>query len=358
MTEDGATARPPRFAAGATARARASIHDVAELAGVSVATVSRALRGMPNVSSSTRDRVLGAAAELKYIASPLASGLVTGRIRSVGVVTPYAGRWFFAEVVRGIEEALREGGYDLVLHVLADQQRRAAFFADLPLRRRVDAVLIVALPMDEQELSVLRGLDVPLACVGEPMRGVHGERIDHTSAARLATQHLINLGHSRIALIGGDPEGPEHFDVPVLRAQGFHEALEGAGLPVQPDWEIDGLFTARGGELAMTSLLSASIGRPTAVFCQSDEMAFGALRALRHSGLRCPEDVSVIGFDDHELASTFDVTTVAQPVAAQGAAAARWMLARLQDRGRADDDEVNLHPVRLVLRGTTGPAPV
>lgn len=336
-------------------RARASIHDVADLAGVSVATVSRALRGMPNVSSATRDRVLSAAATLNYTASPLASGLVTGKIRSVGVVTPYAGRWFFAEVIRGIEEALREGGYDLVLHVLADRRRRAAFFADLPVRRRVDAVLIVALPMDTHELDILTSLDLPLACVGEPMPGVHGERIDNTASARLATQHLINLGHTRIAMIGGDPDGPEHFSVPGLRAQGYQAAMADAGLAVEPEWERDGRFTAKGGELAMTALLSASIGRPTAVFCQSDEMAFGAMRALRRSGLRCPDDVSVIGFDDHELAGTFDITTIAQPVAAQGAAAARWLVDHLQDRLLPGDDHVHLHPVRLVLRGSTGP---
>ena len=130
----------------AAGRTRASIVDVAERAGVSVATVSRALRDMPNVSAATRERVLRAAAELEYTASPLASGLVTGKIRSVGVVTPYAGRWFFAEVIRGIEEALREGGYDLVLHVLADTNRRVAFFADLPVSKRTRRAMAAARP--------------------------------------------------------------------------------------------------------------------------------------------------------------------------------------------------------------------
>src|SRR5919199_6836044 len=122
---------------------RAGIVDVARRAGVSVATVSRALRGLPNVSRDTRTRVLTAADELGYSASPLASGLATGRMRAVGVLLPYAGRWFFAEVVHGIERALRSHGYDLVLHVLADADRRRDFFASLPVRRRVDAVLVV-----------------------------------------------------------------------------------------------------------------------------------------------------------------------------------------------------------------------
>ena len=352
-------------------RARSSIVDVARHAGVSVATVSRALRGMANVSAETRARVLQAAGELSYTASPLASGLVTGRTRAVGVVAPYAGRWFFAEVTHGIEQALREHGYDLVLHVLADPVRRERFFTELPLRRRVDAVAVVALPLEPAELEILTGLGVPLASVGEPLEGMHGERIDNVSAARLAVQHLVNLGHRRIAMIGGDPDGPEHFRVPRLRAQGYTEALHGAGLTSLPDWQLDGGYTARGGELAMTSLLSHHGGRPTAVFCQSDEMAFGALKALRRSGLRCPDDVSIVGMDDHELAETFDVTTVAQPVARQGAQAARWLIDQLDSPpDRVDDDDwppgpglagdggsgdVCWHPVRLVLRGSTGP---
>lgn len=338
---------------------RASIVDVAQRAGVSVATVSRALRDMPNVSRATRDKVLRAARDLDYAASPLASGLVTGRVRSVGVVLPYAGRWFFAEVIRGIEEALRDHGYDLVLHVVSDARRRADFFASLPVRRRVDALLVVALPLAEAECELLRALELPLAAVAEPVTGLHGEFVDNVGAAALAVRHLVNLGHRRIASIGGDLDGPERFSVPGLRTRGFRAAMAEAGLPVRPEWEVDGGFTAGGGELAMTALLSQPGGRPTGVFCQSDEMAFGALKALRRSGLRCPEDVSIVGVDDHELADIFDVTTVAQPVVAQGAAAARWVVARLE--GTADPDEpadgVHLHPVRLVLRGSTGPAP-
>lgn len=346
------------YRGGARPASRASIVDVAQRAGVSVATVSRALRDMPNVSRPTRDRVLRAAQELHYAASPLASGLVTGRVRSVGVILPYAGRWFFAEVVRAIEEALREEGYDLVLHVLADGRRREEFFSSLPVRRRVDAVIMVALPLSPAEVDVLRTLGLPMACVSEPTVGVHGDRIDNVAAARLAVQHLINLGHRRIACIGGDMSGPERFSVPGLRTDGFRAALADAGIGVRAEWEPDGRFTARGGELAMSALLSQPGGRPTAVFCQSDEMAFGALRALRRSGLRCPDDVSVVGMDDHELAETFDVTTVGQPVAAQGASAARWVVGALQ----ADTDthlpvdDVVIHPARLVLRGSTAPA--
>jgi DNA-binding LacI/PurR family transcriptional regulator len=342
--------------------ARAGIVDVARLAGVSVATVSRSLRGLPNVAASTRERVLNAAEELEYIASPLAAALVTGRTRSVGVVAAYAGRWFFAEVLRGMEEGLRDFGYDLVLHVLPEGERRQRFFVGLPVRRRVDALAVVGLELTRGELDSLRRLQIPIVCVAESLPGVHSERIDNAAAAGIATEHLLGLGHTRIAMIGASG-GPG--SVPAARARGFTAALADAGLT--PAAVLDGDFTSRGAADALTRLLagerSGASGRPTAVFCQSDEMAFGALYALGQAGLRCPQDMSVIGFDDHELAEMFGLSTVSQPVAEQGVAAARWLIGSLE--GRGPDDAAGPvtvpsaadvpHSVRLVVRATTGP---
>jgi DNA-binding LacI/PurR family transcriptional regulator len=338
------------------------IVDVARRAGVSVATVSRALRGLPNVSRDTRTKVLTAADELGYAASPLASGLATGRMRAVGVVLPYAGGWFFAEVVRGIEQALRNHGYDLVLHVLADEQRRREFFAALPVRRRVDALLVVGLELDPAETEVLRGLGLPLAWVGQPVEGGHGELVDDLAAARTAVAHLLDLGHRRIASVGGDTggSGPGR-----RRTEGYRQALTAAGVTPEPAWELDGSFTPEGARAAVLELLKNPGERPTALFCQSDEMAFGALGALRELGLACPRDVSVVGLDGHELAATFDLTTVAQPVLALGASAARWLVAHLADADSpeeddeededADDAGPRLHEVQLLVRGSTAP---
>jgi LacI family repressor for deo operon, udp, cdd, tsx, nupC, and nupG len=345
------------------------IMDVARRAGVSAATVSRTLRGLPNVSRETRTKVLAAADELGYAASPLASALATGRMRSVGVVLPYAGRWFFAEVVRGIEAALRRHGYDLVLHVLADEGRRQEFFGSLPVRRRVDALLLVALDVSAEEAAVLHELDVPLAWVGEPVEGVHGELIDDREAARVAVRHLTRLGHRRIASIGGDAAGPRLSGPTRRRTAGYRDVLADAGLEPPPGWIRDGGFTPAGAYRAATELLGGDTGeRPTALFCQSDEMAFGTLGALRDLGLRCPQDVSVVGLDGHELAATFDLTTVAQPVHDLGAQAARWLVARLaadaddeaeddelEDVAAVDDETPNVHPVQLVVRRSTGP---
>jgi LacI family repressor for deo operon, udp, cdd, tsx, nupC, and nupG len=201
----------------------------------------------------------------------------------------------------------------------------------------------------------LRQLGLPIACVAEPLDGVHTERIDNEAAARLAVEHLIDLGHTRIAMIGGAPDGHE-LSAPAARSRGYRAALAAAGLgpgPIQ-----DGRFTSAGGAAAMNQLLICAGGPPSAVFCQSDEMAFGALRALQQAGVRVPEHISVVGFDDHELADAFELTTVEQPISAQGAAAARWVTAGLEGIPPSGGPSIGdaLHPVRLVQRGSTAPA--
>lgn len=330
----------------------ADIEAVAALAGVSTATVSRALRGLANVSPETRDRVLAAAKELNYVVSPSASRLASGKTRSVGVVTPYIGRPFFALVLEGAEEVLRGAGYDVLLYALPDEAERMAFFDRMPLRRRVDAVLVVTLPLTELQSQQFRALGVPVGTVGMALDGLPHVGIDDQAAARVAVNHLVNLGHERIAMIGGGPSAhePNPFVAPVDRTRGFRAAMTEAGLPVLPEYEVDGQYTPAGGEQAMAQLLSLPTP-PTAVFAQSDRMAFGALHALRALGLSCPDDISLIGFGDHEVAASQDLTTIAQPTREQGAAAARLLLEALDGQEVASQ----VLPTSLVLRASTGP---
>jgi DNA-binding LacI/PurR family transcriptional regulator len=165
-------------------------------------------------------------------------------------------------------------------------------------------------------------------------------------------QHLVNLGHRRIALISGTPGDPMGFTTQFDRRQGYRETLAAAGLPVDPGLDVGGDFTVEGGEIAMAQLLSHP-NPPTAVFAESDEMAFGALRTLRRAGLGPPRDISLIGFDDHALADLMELTTIAQPVREQGARAAQLLLDVLD--GRSGERRITL-PTRLIVRGTTGPA--
>jgi LacI family repressor for deo operon, udp, cdd, tsx, nupC, and nupG len=331
----------------------ASIEDVAKRAGVSIATVSRSLRGLPDVATATRDRVLTAARELNYVASPFAARLASGRTRTVGVVVPFVHRWFFAEVLGGVESVLHEAGFDLLLYNLGDQQGRQQFFKQLPVRKRVDAIVIASLVLSDDEADALGELGVPVGMVGVDRPGVHSTRIDDQEGARTAVRHLVQLGHRRIALIGGDTNDPMRFTPPHHRRVGYLDALRAAGIPYDPGLEILGYFTVDGGEAATRSLLELP-HRPTALFAESDEMAYGAIRAIRRSGLRVPQDVAVIGFDDHASAELLDLSTVRQPVVEQAEDLTARVLAAI-----AEPDTVpfvQVLPIELVVRGSTDPA--
>lgn len=331
----------------------ASIEDVAALAGVSIATVSRSLRGMPDVAPATRERVLAAARTLDYVASPFAARLASGRTATIGAIVPFVNRWFFGEVIAGAEGILREADYDLLLYNLDDVAGRERFFARMPMRKRVDGVLVISMLLADDELAALGALGVPLAMVGNRAPGAHSVHIDDTAGARVAVEHLLRLGHTRIGLIGGRMDDPMRFSAAGDRHQGYLLALAAAGIDRRPELEAIGYFTYDGGEEAMRTLLALD-PRPTAVFVESDEMAYGALRAIRREGLRIPEDIAVIGFDDHVTAELLDLSTVRQPVQEQGAKAARALLDALADPG-AEPGELVL-ATQLIVRNSTDPS--
>jgi LacI family repressor for deo operon, udp, cdd, tsx, nupC, and nupG len=334
-----------------------SIKDVAREVGMSTATVSRALRGLPRVSQETRDKVLRAADRLDYVASPQAASLASGQTMAVGVVVPFVTRWFYGSVIHGAEELLREAGYDLLLYNLAgDPVARERVFRSHLLRKRVDAVMILALTPNDEEIAALRKLDRPVAIVGRRVPGWASVRIDDVATAETAVRHLVDLGHRRIGYVGGSLEDQLDFVAPLDRLTGYRKAMAGHGLAQRPAWEVSSDFTVRGG-LAATRLLLDQEQRPTAIFAASDEMAIGAVHAVREAGLRVPQDVSVIGIDDHEMAEFFELTTVAQPVHEQGRIAAQLLLTMLQRPAPGVEPAALTVPTRLIVRGTTAPPP-
>lgn len=327
----------------------ASIEDVAKLAGVSIATVSRSLRGLPDVAHATRSRVFAAAEELDYVASPFAARLASGRSSTLGVVVPFVNRWFFSEILGSVESVLTAAGYDMLLHCLTDGEGRDKFFAAQPFRKRVDAVLVVSLTLTPAELTSLQSMELPLGVIGAQYPDVFSIGIDDVASARRAVEHLLGLGHTRIALIGGDTDDPMRFTPPHHRRQGYLQALAEAHVLADPALERLGYFTVEGGESAMASVLHLP-DRPTAVFAESDEMAYGAVRAIRRAGLRVPEDLAVIGFDDHSTADLMDLSTIRQPVQQQGVEVTRALLRAL---GTPTEPAATLLETKLIVRGST-----
>lgn len=345
-------ARSRHVAQGRVVGLAASIADVAAKAGVSVATVSRALRGLPNVAPSTRDRVFAAAEELRYVADPNASRLAAGRTRTVGMVLPLFTQWFFTQVVTGAEGVLAAAGYDLLLYSVGGPQGRARFLDALPFRKRVDGLLVVDLPLSDPEQERLASLDVPVVLIGVRSQCLPTVTIDNIAAGRTATRHLVNLGHEHIALISGEDHDPMRFTAPLDRRRGFRQALGEAGLAVRDDLDVPGNFSMRGGAEAMAQLLAAD-RPPTAVFAESDEMAIGALKTVRDAGLHVPQDLSLVGFDDHEAAEYVGLTTMHQSVVTQGEVAADMLLHGM-GAGPERPEHVVM-PTKLVVRTTTGP---
>jgi DNA-binding LacI/PurR family transcriptional regulator len=328
----------------------ASIEDVARLAGVSIATVSRSLRGLPDVAASTRDRVFAAARQLDYVASPFAARLASGRTATVGVVVPFVNRWYFAEVLGAIEAVLHDAGFDLLLYNLGDPAGRERFFTEMPVRKRVDALVVASLVLSDAETEVLHALGVPVGVLGVEHAEFHSTRIDDAYGASVAVGHLLELGHRRIGLIAGEMADPMRFTPPHHRRRGYLETLDAAGISYERGLEALGYFTVAGGEAATAELMSRP-DRPTALFAEADEMAYGALRALRRAGLKVPEDIAVIGFDDHVTAELFDLSTIRQPVVEQAAELMNRLLAVMSLTDPAPD--VHVLPTKLIVRGST-----
>jgi len=335
----------------------AKIQKVAELAGVSTATVSRTLAGKASVTPETRARVEAAAKELGYVVSATASSLASGRTRNVGIVMPFLTGWFFTRVLAGAHATLADAGYDLTVYHLdmsdatGAAERRKRLFAEVLRRKRVDAFIAVSLELTDGEIDELHALGKPVVGVGGEMKGTRTISLDDAAAMRLATQHVISLGHSVIAHIGGAPELDRDFRIGAGRRAAYEATLREAGLVVDERLVSSADFTMDGGYRAALQLLGDPSVAPTALVCASDEMAMGALLAARDLGREVPHDLSVVGIDGHTLGEFWGLTTVAQYPEDQGRLAAEALLREL------DGDEVAKEhfsvPFKLVVRRST-----
>ena len=343
------TARPrPAEPVGAS-----RIHDVAERAGVSTATVSRALRGLDRVSPATRARVAAAAEELHYVASPQASSLKSGKTSVIGVVLPFLTRWFFANLLDGAESVLRRQGYHLlVFNIGARGEKRTLMLDQQLLAKRVDGVLVMSADLDLHEVELLRRLRLPIVTVGLDLVGCDRVGIDDVHAADTAMTHLLALGHRRIAYVGGNPAEDVHLATAVKRLAGVQAAMDRAGVELDPALMLYGDWTVQGGVQIGHALLDLP-RPPTAVLAASDEMAIGILHAARSRRVQVPGDLSVMGIDDHDMSFTHELSTVRQQVSEQGRAAAMLLLDAITGAAPNARRELSL-PTELVVRGSTG----
>jgi LacI family repressor for deo operon, udp, cdd, tsx, nupC, and nupG len=325
--------------------------EIAARAGVSPATVSRALRGLHHVNEGTRAKIVAAAMELNYPLRPdlIPRDLLT-RTNRVGVIAPYISRWYFAEAINGIEQSLREAGMDLLLYNFSQVDARKRIFHQKKLGEKVDGLIVISMQPTDQEFKSLLSLGIPITTIGFLHEGCTSVAIDDVEGGRIATRHLTDLGHRDIALLSGHRDAAYNFDVSNNRTAGFIEILNSVGIEWNPELEIHGDFNIYTAEIAMEAFLRRK-KLPTAIFCHSDEMAFGALKAIRARGLRVPEDISVIGFDDHLIAQYTGLTTVSQIPQFEGQLAASATVVEIKNPEYKNRNI--LVPVSLVVRDTT-----
>lgn len=331
-------------------RSRVTLAQIAGEAGVSIATMSKVLNGRADVASDTRTRIEQLLAQHGYIRRAAQQ-----RSEVVELVLHELEPSWSTELITGVEQVAAEAGLSMVLTLSGDRHAPGADWIDGVLRRRPAAVVLVFSDLRPEHREKLKLRGIPFVIVdpsGDPAPDVPAVGSANWTGGLLATRHLVELGHRRIAAI----TGPADTLCSLARLDGYRSAMNAAGLPIDPDWVRFGDFHPAGGEDGARELLSLP-DRPTAIFAGSDLQAIGVIAAARSLGLRVPEDLSVVGYDDIALARWFtpQLTTVHQPLRRMGEAAARLAL-RLGDGERPETLRMDL-ATHLVVRESTAPAP-
>lgn len=328
----------------------ATIKDVASEAGVSVATVSRTLNDVDRVSPAVRERVMAAAESLSYRPNAVARSLRARNTRTLGLVIPNVRNPFFTEMARAVEDAARERGYSLVFGNTDEDPEKEAEYLDVLLEKQVDGIIISPARAESLHLEEIARDGVPVVFLDRYVRGIEAPvvRADGRRAVDELVEHLVDLGHERLAVISGPPETVPGRE----RLEAFMNGAEERNVPVGGGCVRIGDFRRQSGYAAMRELLELD-EPPTAVFAANNLMALGALQALKRVGKKVPEDVSFASFDDVSWFELMDppVTAIAQPTAELGAAAARMLPQMVEG---SEEPESFILEAELIIRGSCG----
>ena len=324
-----------------------TIRDVARHAGVSVATVSRVLNESPLVVEPTRERVQASVDELGYRPNATARNLSIGRAAAIGVVVPFLTTPSVVERVRGVVERLGSDGHDLLLFDVEAPKQRAEAMRNLARRDRVAGLLVISLPVRDHEIDALERDNLPAVLVDVAHARLPRVVIDNVQGGELAAAHLLARGHRRIGFIGDHPTNEYGFTSSEDRRRGFRAVLGNAGVEPVERCGPHGRDEAAGLAESLLRLPDP----PSAIFAASDLQAIGVLKAAETLGLRVPQDVAVIGFDDIDLAEIVGLTTIRQPLREGGALAADLLLAAIEHGVNEPVEE--LQELTVVERRTT-----
>jgi DNA-binding LacI/PurR family transcriptional regulator len=331
-----------------------TIRDVAKHAGVGVGTVSRVLNDRDAVSEGTRRKVLAAIRELDYSPSPVARRLSGGKAMAIGVIVPFFTNASVVKRLQGVTAVLASSEYDLVLFDVERAENRDRLLSGVVQRKMVDALLIISLQPAASDMARFLEADLPAVVIDGHHPNLPSVFVDNVEGGRQATQHLLALGHRRIAYISDPRSNPFNYSPTTDRYEGYRQALSEAGAPCRDEFYREGKLSEETARVLAHELLALP-ERPTAVFAYSDTQAIGVLTAARERGLRVPADLSVVGFDDIETAEYMQLTTVRQSLYESGVRGAELLLEVMSDSTTASR-HLQL-PTELVIRQTTAPPP-
>jgi len=329
----------------------ATIRDVAKLASVGVGTVSRVLNNSPSVSNETRQRVLAAIDELDYSPNPIARQLSTGRTLTIGVILPHLTMPSYVERLRGVQQALLDTEYDLVLFSVENPTQRDAFFDNLSQGSRVDGILVVSMPPTDRQATRLANSPIPTVLVDAYHADLCCVITDDMKGGSLVTNYLLDLGHQKIAYLSDFLETPFHPSMR-YRYQGYRDALEKAGSAFIPEYLVEG-HNDRSTARQLARQLLTLPDPPTAIFAGCDIQAIGVLDTAREMGIRVPQELSVIGYDGIRDAEYLNLTTIEQHLFESGVQGVRLLFDLLEQNTEATCQK--FLPIDLVVRGTTAP---
>ncbi len=340
----------------------ATIYDVAKKAGVGIGTVSRVINNSPQISPKTREKVLKVIKELKYQPSAMAQGLARKRTNIIACIVPFFTGYFYFELLNGVQQALSNRGYDLILYSVDKIEKKEEILKRTIRERKVDGVLIISLPIFDKHVTKFIESKLPIVLVDSYHDELDSITIENKQGALDATEHLIHLGHKRIGMINGNISS-----IPAMnRLEGFKAALLKNNICYDEhlvintnstnDPEIlqnDG-FNKKAGYTAMNQLLDLKKNRPTAVFVSSDIQAAGAIKAIQEHGLNIPRDIAIVGFDGIELSGYLGLTTMKQPMFEMGIIAVERLIEKIQNPDTTNRNFKKLFHPKLIVRETCG----
>ncbi len=333
----------------------ATIYDVAKKAGVGIGTVSRAINNSPQINPNTKERILSVARELDYQPHALAQSLARKKTFTIASVVPFFTNYFFIELLRSVQHALSQSNYDLILYSVDRMDRSDTTLERVLSERRSDGILIISIGLNDAYAAKLIAANIPVVLIDHMHFQIDSIAIANREGAYSATEHLIRIGHERIGMIDGHLSSYPA----VLRLEGFKKAMLENNLVFDDRYLVicdakagEHGFNEAAGYMAMKRLIAQNETLPTALFVASDVQALGVMRAAKEAGLRIPEDVALVGFDDIEFAKFVGLTTMRQPIALMGQMAVDRLMARIH--GEQNGDFHHKLKAELIIRETCG----